>query len=251
MSEAMTSEQHNVEMHNKRRLWRQKHLLRAVYAQFYAEMARRVNYSIEGIIVEVGSGSGNLKAYIPRCVSTDIFPSPWLDRRENAYHLSFESGTVSNLLLIDVFHHLQYPGTALREFARVLTPSGRVILLEPAMGLLGRFVFGCFHSEPLGLAAAIQWEAPPGFSYRDCPYYAAQGNASRVFGASAFDAELKMWRTIEQSYYTGIAYLASGGFTGPQLYPAALLRILTWVDSWLSKVPALASRMLIVLEKGS
>jgi len=52
---------------------------------------------------------GSIKEVIPDCVTTDLFPNPWLDRQENAYHLGFADGSVSNLILFDVWHHLRYP----------------------------------------------------------------------------------------------------------------------------------------------
>jgi SAM-dependent methyltransferase len=192
---------------------------------------------------------GNVKEHIPQCITTDIFPNPWLDCVENAYDLSFEDGAIAHLILFDVWHHLQYPGKALRGFARVLAPGGKVIIFEPAMGLLGRFVFGCFHHEPLGLTDPIEWEAPSGFSGHECEYYAAQANASRVFGSAGFSGKLLDWRVVEIRYFTGLAYVASGGFRGPQLYPEALWPCLNRIDSALSRFPKLASRMLIVLER--
>ena len=186
----LSPEQHNIEILENRKLWEKKPLLHKVYSQFYREIARQLKPDVPGLIVELGSGMGNVKEYIPQCITTDIFPNPWLDRVENAYRLSFDKGEVGNLILFDVWHHLQYPGTALNEFSRILAPGGRVILFEPAMGLIGRFVFGHFHHEPLGLDDEIQWNAPDGFS-GDAAYYAAQGNASRVFRSAAFkDAAL-------------------------------------------------------------
>ena len=167
-------EQHNIEILENRKLWGKKPLLHKVYSQFYSEIVRRLNPAIPGLIVELGSGIGNAKEHIPQCITTDIFPNPWLDRVENAYHLSFGSGEVGHLILFDVWHHLQYPGSALKEFSRVLVPGGRLILFDPAMGAIGRFVFGHFHHEPLGLKDEIQWNAPDGFS----------GEASKVLCSS-------------------------------------------------------------------
>jgi hypothetical protein len=79
------------------------------------------------------------------------------------------------------------------------------------MGLIGRFVFGHFHHEPLGLEDEIQWNAPDGFSGREPRYYAAQGNASRVFGSAAFKDELRMCRIADIKCFSGLAYVASGG----------------------------------------
>jgi SAM-dependent methyltransferase len=225
----LSPEQHNIEILENRKLWEKKPLLHKVYSHFYREIAQRLKPAVPGLIVELGSGMGNVKEYIPQCITTDIFPNPWLDRVENAYRLSFDKGEVGNLILFDVWHHLQYPGTALNEFSRILAPGGRVILFEPAMGLIGRFVFGHFHHEPLGLEDEIQWNAPDGFS-GEAAYYAAQGNASRVFRSAAFKDQLRMWQIADIKYFSGLAYVASGGFRGPQLYP-------------------LASRMLVVLEQ--
>ena len=91
---------------------------------------------------------GRIKDVIPQCVTTDLFPNPWLDRQENCYQLSFADGSVSHLILFDVWHHLRYPGTALREFHRVLAPGGRLILFEPAASWVGRLVYHFFHHEP-------------------------------------------------------------------------------------------------------
>jgi SAM-dependent methyltransferase len=242
-------EQHNIEIFENRELWEKKPLLRRVYAQFYREIARRLNPDLPGLIVELGSGMGNIKEHCPQCITSDIFPNPWLDRVENAYHLSFGDGELSHLILFDVWHHLRYPGMALQEFSRVLAPGGRIIVFDPAMGLIGRFVFGHFHHEPLGLEEKIEWNAPDGFSGREPEYYAAQGNASRVFGSAAFNEQLRMWRIAEVKYFSGLAYVASGGFRGPQLYPERLWPFLNLIDSALSRIPKIASRMLVVLER--
>jgi hypothetical protein len=242
-------EQHNIEIHENREHWNRKPLLRKVYSQLYREIARRVNSEIPGLIVELGSGMGNIKEHLPGCITTDVFPNPWLDRVENAYSLSFDDRTLSHLILFDVWHHLQYPGDALREFSRVLSDRGRILIFEPAMGVLGKLVFGRFHHEPLGLDDQIQWDAPVSFPRDNPGYYAAQGNASRIFGAAEFRSRLDGWRVSEVQYYSALAYLGTGGFRGRQLYPEFLLPLFRSVDEMLSRFPKLASRMLVVLEK--
>jgi SAM-dependent methyltransferase len=244
-----TLEQHNIEIHENRAHWNRKPLLRRVYSQFYREIAKRIDSKIAGLVVELGSGMGNIKEHLPACITTDVFPNPWLDRVENAYALSFGDRTVSHLVLFDVWHHLQYPADALREFSRVLVPGGRIVIFEPAMGALGRLVFGLFHHEPLGLNQAIEWDAPDSFRRENPGYYAAQGNAARVFRSGEFRTELEAWRIVEIQYYSAVAYLGSGGFRGPQLYPASMAPLVDILDALLSHFPPLASRMLVTLEK--
>ena len=114
--------QHDVEIQANRRAWQSKAQLRAVYRGFHELIASRLDRSVPGLVVELGSGMGSIKEVIPDCVTTDLFPNPWLDRQENAYRLSFAAGSVSNLILFDVWHHLRYPGTALAERLAAASP---------------------------------------------------------------------------------------------------------------------------------
>ena len=66
------------------------------------EIARRLDRDIPGPVLEIGSGIGRLKETIPHCLTSDFFHHDWLDRRENAYALSGEDGSVGHLVLFDV-----------------------------------------------------------------------------------------------------------------------------------------------------
>jgi hypothetical protein len=115
---------------------------------------------------------------------------------------------------------------------------------------LGRIVYGFFHHEPLGLRKQISWWAPPDFSPAEMAYYAAQGNAQRVFFSKEWVSRLGDWRTVKRSLSAAIPYIASGGFSGPQLYPRSLLPALRVLDRALSRLPAVfATRLLVALEK--
>jgi SAM-dependent methyltransferase len=247
---SIPSEQHNIEIARNRQVWGGKPLIRTVYRGFYREIASRMRRDLGGITVELGSGMGNIKEVIPECVTTDLFSNPWIDRRENAYRLSFGDGTVANLILCDVWHHLAHPGTALAEFARVLQPGGRLILFEPGMGLLGRLIYGCFHHEPLGLRQPFAWEAPAGFDPEAAPYFAAQGSATRFFlNRERTDYE-SAWRVVEIRRLAALSYAAAGGFSRMRFYPAVALPAMQALDRLLDRLPGLSStRLLVVLER--
>jgi SAM-dependent methyltransferase len=245
------AEQHQIELLSNREAWQRRRLLRVLYARFY-ELIRKNLAPVPGTVVELGSGIGSVKEFIPGCVTTDIFSNPWLDRRENAYALTFPDSSVSSLILLDVFHHLKYPGTALKEFRRVLSNEGRVIILDPAMSLLGRLVYGVFHHEPLGLNEPITWCAPDEFDPGSAGYFAAQANASRVFVGNEFKKELSLWTLMMCEQLSDIAYVASGGFSKPQLYPLLALPIIRGLEKLLATWPSLfATRLLVVLAKQS
>ncbi len=243
-------EQHNVEIHENRASWQAKPLLREVYAHFYRLIRDRLPRERKGAVIEIGSGMGNIKEWIPECLTTDLFPNPWLDRVESVYRLSCADGSASAFVLFDVFHHLRHPGAALAEMRRALEKGGRVILIEPDMGALGRFIFGRFHHEPLGLGETIEWDAPAGWNPEQHGYYAAQGNASRIFADGELCEKLAGWSVVEVKRMPAFSYIGSGGFRGPQVYPRVLLPVVRAVENVFGLMPRLFStRLLVVLER--
>jgi SAM-dependent methyltransferase len=242
--------QHNLEIQRNREAWLRKPLLQDIYRKFYRQIATRIDPQVPGLLVELGSGMGTVKEVIPQCITTDLFPNPWLDRQENAYQLSFADRSVSHLILFYVWHHLRYPGTALREFHRVLAPGGRIILFEPAASWTGRLVYHFFHHEPVGLRAPIAWEAPGDFSADQADYYALQASATRHFWWGEAREHLTGWRLLEVRPIASFAYLTSGGFSGPRLggrFLASLMRGLDWLATPFPRM--FAARLMIVLQK--
>lgn len=230
--------------------WNQKPLLQKLYGDFYRLIAQNLSNLPDRKIVELGSGLGNIREVIPNCLRTDLFPNPWIDQVENVYKLSFADESVSDLILTDVFHHLRYPGTALKELRRVLRRGGRVIMLEPYMSALGLFVYGVPHDEPIAIMKKIAWAAPEDWSPEKIDYYAAQGNASRIFFGNHFRPNLGDWQKIKTVRLSAIAYAASGGFSKPQLYPTFMLPLIKKLEKLLDRFPALfATRLLVILEK--
>jgi SAM-dependent methyltransferase len=230
--------------------WNRKPLLHILYGDFYRLIAKNLSSLPDRKIVELGSGLGNIKEFIPDCMRTDLFPNPWIDQVENAYRLSFTDESISDLILTDVFHHLKYPGAALQEFHRVLRKGGRVIMLEPYVSVLGLLIYGAIHQEPVALTKKIEWLAPADWSPDDIDYYAAQGNATRVFIGKKFRSALQPWDRIETIRLSALAYAASGGFSGPQLYPKSILMLIKGAEKLLDLFPFLfATRLLIILEK--
>jgi SAM-dependent methyltransferase len=237
-------------IHKNSEYWNQKPLLQKLYGDFYRLIEEKLSNLPAPKIVELGSGLGNIHAVIPDCLRTDLFPNPWIDQVENAYQLSFADESISDLILTDVFHHLKYPGTALKEFSRVLRKDGRVIMLEPCMSALGFLVYGVLHDEPIAVTKDIEWNAPKDWSPENIDYYAAQGNATRIFVGNSFHPKLTDWQKIETVRLSAIAYAASGGFSKPQLYPTSMLPLIKKLEKLLDLFPPLfATRLLVILEK--
>ena len=241
---------HDEEMQQNLLHWERKPVLRQVYRRFHEMIAAHLSAGPDRVVVELGSGIGNIKEVIPDCIRTDLFPHPWLDRVENAYRLSFAAGSVSDIILFDVFHHLRYPGTALDECRRVLRPGGRAIIFDVCVSLFGLMLFGLFHHEPLGLTAPIDWYAPPGWSPDDDTYYASVANTFRVLVKRGYQQRLSGWEVIEKRRLSAISHVAAGGYSGPQLYPDIALPLMRWLERACDLLPSVfATRLLVVLQK--
>ena len=230
--------------------WNRKPGLQMVYGNFYRFIESRLTNQPDSMVVELGSGIGNIKKTIPDCITTDMFPTPWNERVENAYHLTFQDETLSDLILVDVFHHLEYPGTALEEFYRVLRDGGKVFIFEPCISVLGFIVFALLHPEGIKLNHSIQWTVHPAQSLDNPRYYTSQGNATRVFLRNSYRNLLEKWRLITVTRLSAISYIASGGYTKPQILPDRGLPILRATERFFDLFPMLfATRMLVVLTK--
>jgi SAM-dependent methyltransferase len=221
----MEAEQHNLEIHENRRAWESKPVLREVYADLYRLIAANLApQEGESLNLELGSGMGNVKQFIPDCITSDIFPNLWLDRMENAYGWSFPDGSLSNLILFDVWHHLEYPANALAEAARVLKPGGRLLVMNPAMSATGRFVYGIFHHVTLWFGTPFQARPVAMGNPAELPYFAAQSSAHRLLVHREVPELLVEWNRVKVLKITSFAYLASGGFRGASSIPTTCSR---------------------------
>lgn len=238
-------EQHQIEIEANLRAWQGKPLLREIYAGFYERIVQQIDTALPGAIVEIGSGVGNLKSRLPHSISTDLFPNPWLDLVCDGYELPFADGSLSHLILFDVFHHLRAPGAFFREARRALQPQGRVIVFDPFISLASWPVYGLLHHEPVAINAPINHatELP-----RPRDYYAAQGNATRLFFRDEGVGWPKGWEVFHREAFSAFHYVLSGGFSKPAMYPAGMLGTLRRMDKLLSMCPRVfAARCLVGL----
>jgi SAM-dependent methyltransferase len=231
-----------------RAAWMGKPVLRAIYADYYARIVARVP---RGPVLEIGGGSGNLKAVLPDVVSSDIVAAPWLDVVADAHALPFADGSFAGIVMVDVLHHLAHPRRFLAEATRVLRPGGRVVMVEPGITPASHLFFRLFHPEPVRMDADPLGNAP--LNDPSDPWDANQGLPTLLFRRHAARYAVAFPRLVlrEASLLSLFAYPLSGGFRQWSLLPVCAVgpllaledRLLPWLG------PAMAFRLLVVLER--
>ncbi len=230
-------------------LIRRKLFLRALYGQHYREIGRRLAGLPEGPVVEIGSGGGFVKEFLPDAVTTDVHPGPHVDRVMTAERLDFPEGTVAAIVMLNVFHHLPDPRAFLREAARVLKPGGRAVLIEPAHTFLWRRLYRLFSQEPYD-AAATEWGFPPAGRFTGANVPLAWIVLERDRGR--FESEFPGLRLRSRRRHTAFLYLLSGGIWFRALVPSWSFKAFLGLEKLLSPLmPWLASQTTYVLERSA
>lgn len=231
-----------------RNTWESKAVLRTIYHRLYEHI---VAATVAGETLEVGGGSGNLKSLLEGVVSTDIVASSWLDVVADAQALPFRDGCFSNIVGVDIVHHIEAPLCFFEEAFRVLEPGGRIILIEPAITLMSSLFYRHFHPEPVDMSVDPfrQIEHDPDRK----PFDANQAIPTLLFRDryDRFAAIFPQHRLIQLDWMSLFAYPLSGGFRPWSLIPLRLVDPLLNMEQalpqWMRK--AMGFRMVIVLEK--
>ena len=228
-----------------RAIWSRKPGLRRVYDRWFASLRAACSATP---IVELGCGPGFFKERHPELIATDTVCSPYTDIVAEAASLPFGSGSVGSLVLLDVFHHLPRPAAFLADAARVLRSGGRVVMVEPWIGLAGRFFYRYLHHEELDLTV------DPAAPWPDASKAPMQGNAALpylYFRAGGHLERLGLpLRVIRREPFAGLPWLLSGGFQTFDLLPSRLIGAAERLDRVLSAAaPVTALRCLLVIQR--
>jgi SAM-dependent methyltransferase len=229
-------------------VWKTKPVLRLIYDDFYRRIAAAC---VPGLTVELGGGIGNLKQRLDNVVSTDIQFGPWLDCVADAQKLPFADGFVSNIVMVDVLHHIEFPINFFREAARVLRPGGRIVMVEPAITWGSTLFYRLLHHEPVvtsvdPLAGGVpDSKRNPYDSNQAIPTLIATRDRDR------FHARFPALKLGRVDWFSLASYPMSGGFKPWCLMSAplcsVLLRMERIIEPMIGRLAAF--RMLLIVEK--
>ena len=228
--------------------WKERRLLRVIYVEWYRWLADRLS-QVPGESIELGSGIGKLRAVTgDKVVLTDVELTPWVDAKVDALHLPYQDGSLANIVMLDVFHHLADPARFLDEATRTLASGGRLLMVEPYCSPVSTFFYQHFHHERTDLSAEVF----------DVDLQSATGpmESNQALPTLAFyrhrEETLRRWRQlalVEERRFAFFVYPLSGGFSRRPIVPASLYRPLSALEWCLQPLaPVLAFRCLVVLE---
>jgi SAM-dependent methyltransferase len=213
--------------------WQQKPELRWIYQDCFD---RVVAWMLPGPSLEVGCGIGRFKAQAP-VMALDLFQSPWTDLVGDAQQLPIKDGRLTNVVLIDVLHHLPHPMAFFDEACRVLKPGGRIVLIEPYLSPFSHAVYRLFHHEPVRIGRDPFARQP--LSSAD-PFDANQAVATRLFfpRLEAWQRRQPQLEVICRLRFACFAYAATGGFRKRAMLPKTWIQTLYRLENrlpWLSR----------------
>ncbi len=244
--------------------WKNRPLLRTVYHDYFQSMAAQFvtrstdSERLHGVVVEIGSSAGHFKDLYPGIIVTDLVPTPHIDLAADAMRLPFADGSVDNLIMQDVLHHIAFPLSFFAEAVRVLAPGGRLVMVEPFISTLSNVLYRLWHPEPVDMRARIFREprdisgADPAVFTGGGAFDANQAVPTLLFFryAGKFERRFPSLIIRERKVHSMIAYPLSGGFSKRVLMPMKAVPAVRVLENMLSPLaPWLAFRMLVALEK--
>lgn len=231
-----------------RSVWDRKPVLRRVYTDFYD---RIIALCLPGKTLEIGGGIGNLKDRLTDVITTDIQFALWLDCVTDAQCLPFTASAVTNIVMVDVLHHLEFPAIFFKEAVRVLRPGGRVIMVEPAITWGSTLFYRLLHHEPV-VISADPFELGKPDPDRD-PYLSNQAIPTLIATRhrERFHALFPQFRVTRVDWFSLVVYPLAGGFKPWSLISEKLARRVMRVERTIEPIIGrmLGFRMMLVIDK--
>ena len=142
----------------RKQIIRHKPFLKKIYEQWYAQIQENLP-KIAGPVLELGTGAGFLKNYIPDLITSDIIPIKGADLACDALHFPVAANSLRALVMINVLHHIPDANLFFQEASLCIKNQGVMIMIEPWVSSWSKFVYANFHHEPFKPDAKL-WKLP-------------------------------------------------------------------------------------------
>ncbi len=177
-----------------------------------------------GITVELGSGSIPFATDRSDVLTSDVVFAAGLSMSCDAARLPFKTESINNIVAFQTFHHFPHPMDFFSEASRVLTPGGRIVLVEPFHNRFCRMIYPrLFQTEGFDQKGAWVTEMTGPMT-----------GANQALSYCVFVRDRLMFRNLNpnlsvihsQALPEGLRYLLSGGLNFRRIAPRWLFSIL-------------------------
>lgn len=212
----------------RRKIIEEKVFLKNLYTDFYTIFKNSVvNLPKSARLVELGSGGGFIKKIIPDVITSDVIKLPDVDLHFSATDMPFKNESIDRFFMLNVIHHIHDAEMFFKEIDRCLKNNGKIIAIEPANTLWGRFIYQNFHHDedfdPKG-SWALKSQKPLSDANGALPWIIFIRDRKKF---KKLFPHLKIRKVIP---HTPIAYLVSGGMSYRQLLPSWMYPVVKGIE---------------------
>jgi SAM-dependent methyltransferase len=197
--------------------------------------------------IELGAGVIPMSKLDSRIKSTDIVPTAHLNGVLDATDLDIEDSTVSGFFLQNTFHHIPDPIAFFEETSRVLTPGGRIVILDPYFNGLSKWLYPrLFKTEDFDMEG----------SWKGTNFHAMIGANQAlsyivfVRDREYFESTFPELRIVEKlPVYFGFRYILTGGLNFRKIAPGFIFSLVRKLERFPWLFYFFAIHWIIVVEK--
>ena len=181
-----------------------------LYKEWYELISHQLS-EIDGLNLELGCGASFIDDIIKSVKKSDVFLNANTDLKIDAMEVGLEfENKISNLILVNVFHHISNPELFLRSAEKSLLKGGRIIMVEPSNNIWSRLVYKLVGHEKFD-TEQINWE----FQSNDPLLDSNQALSWIIFNRDfkRFKKLFPKFSVLKKKSMMPLSYLLSGGHT--------------------------------------
>jgi len=211
------------------RILQSKPFVRRIYDEWYRIIGARIPSGF-GQVLELGSGSGYLRQFIPGAIHSEVFWCSNANVIADACSLPFPAGSLRAIVMTDVFHHIPRADHFLNEARRCLRSGGRIVMIEPWVSHWSRLIWHV-HPEPF-LPDSCSWDIPKGGPLSGAnialPWIVFKRDRN------LFKSKFPEFEVVEVLPMMPFSFLLSGGLSMRSLLPVTCYGFVRNVEAMLS-----------------
>lgn len=216
-----------------KKIIQENYLLRRFYVDCYKlfkkELVKENKFNSK--ILEIGSGAGFIKEFIPKVITSEIIDLDGIDLKINATTLPFPDNYLDAIILLNVIHHISNPKNFLNECERVLKKNGIILMIEPAKTWFSKIIYKNFHHEAFDEFA--DWYLKKGGRLSEAnqaiPYIIFERDKNKF---KKLFPNLKITKIFK---FKPLHYILSGGFSYKPFFNGKLILFIIKIIEFLFK----------------